>query len=74
MVIVNAYVELGSYRAAANLCGVNHKTVKRVVKRWRAGTVAQPRPAPPSGRNTDCVENLIWNKVRTTRARTSAAR
>jgi DNA-directed RNA polymerase specialized sigma24 family protein len=38
MDIVNAYLELGSYRAAADVCGVTHKTVRRTVQRWRAGT------------------------------------
>ena len=28
--IVSAYNELGSYRAAAKLCGTTHKTVRRV--------------------------------------------
>jgi hypothetical protein len=31
--IINAYQELGSYRAAAQLCGTTDKTVKRVVER-----------------------------------------
>ena len=40
--IVNAYAELGSYRAAAELCGTTHKTVRRVVERQRAGTLGRP--------------------------------
>jgi len=43
MDIVNTYLELGSYRGAAELCGVHHKTVKRVVQRWRAGMIAESR-------------------------------
>jgi hypothetical protein len=37
--IVNAYAELGSYRAAAELCGTTHKTVRRIIERHRAGTL-----------------------------------
>lgn len=33
MSIVNTYLELGSYRGAADFCGVDHKTVKRIVQR-----------------------------------------
>ncbi len=39
--IVNAYAELGSYRAAAELCGITHKTVRRIIQRHRAGTLGQ---------------------------------
>ncbi len=35
--IINAYRELGSYRAAAEVCGTTDKTVKRVVERREAG-------------------------------------
>jgi transposase len=74
MDIVNTYVELGSYRAAGDLCGVDHKTVKRVVQRWRAGSVAEPRVTPERGRNTDCVEDLIWTRVKKSRGRITAKR
>ena len=33
MDIVNAYAELGSYRAVAALCGTTHRTVKQIVER-----------------------------------------
>jgi hypothetical protein len=74
MDIVNTYLELGSYRAAGDLCGIDHKTVKRVVLRWRAGTVPEPRTGPARGHNTDCVEDLIWEKVRKTHGRITAKR
>lgn len=74
MDIVNSYLELGSYRGAGDLCGVDHKTVKRVVQRWRAGTIVEPRAIPARARNTDCVEVLIWEKVRKTRGRITAKR
>jgi hypothetical protein len=74
MDIVNTYVELGSYRAAGDLCAVDHKTVKRVVQRWRTGSVAEPRITPARGRNTDCVEDLIWERVKKSRGRITAKR
>ena len=36
MDIISAYQQLGSYRAAAELCGTTHKTVKRVVEKFEA--------------------------------------
>ena len=35
--IIDAYNQLGSYRAAAELCGTSDKTVKRAVVRQQAG-------------------------------------
>ena len=35
--IIDAYNELGSYRAAARLCGTTDKTVRRTIERQRAG-------------------------------------
>ena len=74
MDIVNTYLELGSYRGAADLCGVDHKTVKRVVQRSQAKTVAAPRVTPRRGHNTDCATDLIWKKVKSTRGRITAKR
>jgi transposase len=72
--IVNAYAELGSYRAAAELCGTTHKTVRRIVERHRAGTLGQ-RPRPPRRpRNTDPVSDLIARRIKQTDGRISAKR
>jgi transposase len=72
--IVNAYAELGSYRAAAELCGTTHKTVRRIVERHRAGTLGQ-RPRPPRRpRNTDPVSDLIARRIKQTEGRISAKR
>ena len=35
--IIDAYHELGSYRAARRLCGISDVTVKRVLARQQAG-------------------------------------
>ena len=74
MDFVNSYLELGSYRGAADLCGVDHKTVKRVVQRRRAGAIGEPRTIPERPRNNDCVADLIFEKMRKTRARITAKR
>ena len=34
--IVTADREVGTYRGAAEMCGVTHKTVKKTVERYRA--------------------------------------
>lgn len=69
--VLTAYAELGSYRAAAALCGTTHKTVRRVVER-RAGSPPAPRPA--RGRSTDPYRDLIAERVRATDGRISATR
>lgn len=74
MKIVNMYLELGSYRGTADLCGVDHKTVKHVMERWRAGTITEPRRTPSRARNTDRFEDLIRAKVKNTRGRITAKR
>jgi transposase len=71
--IITAYEETGSYRAAAELCGTTHKTVKRVVERWRAGEdlVSSRRPVE---RNIDGFRDLVLDRVDATRGRISAKR
>jgi len=73
MNIVDAYHETGSYRGAAAVCGVNHKTVRRVVERAAAGRFER-RPVPPRVRNTDLVSAPIEERVRKTDGRISAKR
>ena len=45
MDIISAYQQLGSYRAAADLCGTTHKTVKRVVEKFEADRPGRRRRA-----------------------------
>lgn len=74
MNIVAAYEQVGTYRGAAALCGTTHRTVKRKVLEHLAGeTPGRPRrPAHP--KNTDCVRDLIAQKVKATDGRISAKR
>lgn len=72
MDIINAYQELGSYRAAAALCGTCHKTARQVVERWREeGLPGGKRERP---RNTDGVKQLVAERVRASDGRISAKR
>ena len=61
MDIVHAYQELGTYRAAAALCGTTPKTIKRVMARRERGETDHRREAVP--RNTDGVTELIAEQL-----------
>lgn len=69
MNIVDAYRRTGSFRAAAAICGVNHRTVRRVVERARRGRFDRA-PAPRRARNTDVVIALIESTTAVFRLRT----
>ncbi|TAL07570.1 MAG: IS21 family transposase [Chloroflexota bacterium] len=71
--IINAYRELGSYRAAAQVCGTTDKTVKRVVERQEAGAPLTRRPRALR-RNTDEVVAVIEGKVKATDGKITAKR
>jgi len=67
--IVTAYREVGTYRGAAEMCGVTHKTVKRIVDR---GEVAEQRVA--RRRNCESVRALVATKIEDTKGKISAKR
>jgi hypothetical protein len=71
--IITAYQELGSYRAAAKLCGTTDKTVKQVVERQQKGELAYRTPPRPA-HNTDSVRDLIHQRVAATDGRITAKR
>lgn len=75
MDIISAYREVGSYRAAAVMCGTTHKTVKRVIEAHQATSRGEP-PAPRAerARNYDTVAQLVVEKVNDTAGRISAKR
>ena len=68
--ILSAYQELGSYRAAAALCGTTPKTVRRVIK--QRARPSGPRPSRPKA--TDPFVAIIEARVRSTDGRISAKR
>ena len=68
--ILSAYNELGSFRAAAALCGTTHKTVRRVIERRNV----TPAQRPPRPKSTDQLADLIAERVRASDGRISAKR
>jgi hypothetical protein len=57
MDMVAAYVEVGTYRGAAALCGTTPKTIKRAVLRRDDGDPAPPRVE--RGHNYDVVADVV---------------
>jgi transposase len=72
MDIISAYQQVGSYRAAAQLCGTTHKTVKRVVEKFEAGNPPQSRVERTH--NYDAVAELVAERVKKSQGRLSAKR
>ena len=68
--ILTAYHELGSYRAAAALCGTTHKTVRRVIERRSLPATQRPVRTKAS----DPYVDIIVRKVHDTDGRISAKR
>ncbi len=71
MDILAAFRDLGSYRAAADLCGTTDKTVKRVVLRQQQGP---PPPRPERQHNTAVAADIVREKLAATDGRISAKR
>lgn len=74
MDIVAAFEQVGTFRGAAALCGTTHKTVRRVVLEHQAGEAPDRRRRPVDVKNTECVKDVIAEKVRATDGRISAKR
>ena len=71
MDMIAAYTDVGSYRGAAALCGVDPKTVKRAVERAQR-TVPPTKAHRP--RNTDGVRDIVAKRIEETDGRISAKR
>ena len=72
MDIIAAYQLVGTYRAAADICGTTHKTVKRVIERGEAGgerVVRAPRPS-----NYEQVREMVATAIKAGLGRASAKR
>ena len=75
MDVVAAYGDVGTYRGAAALCGVDPKTVKRKVLAHQAGVLEEERAGrAPVPKNTDVVASLVAERVAKLHARVSAKR
>lgn len=75
MDIISAYREVGSYRAAAEICGTTHKTVKRVVERFEAGqSGGDQRPRKQRVSNYASVADLVAERVKSSKGKITAKR
>ena len=75
MDVVDAYTRLGSYRAAAEVCGVDPKTVKRKVLAHQAGLLDDERAErAPVAKNTDPVRQVVLDQLRQSGGRGEAKR
>lgn len=71
--VITAYREVGSYRGAAAICGVTHKTVRRIVEKDSADRSAQAERLARR-RNYESVRGLVADKIKVTDGRISALR
>jgi transposase len=75
MDVVAAYQDVGTFRGAAVMCGVDPRTVKRKVLAHEAGELDVDRARrAPVPKNTDGVRALVADRVAATKARISAKR
>ena len=54
MDVISAYQQVGTYRGAAAMCGVNHKTVKHGPSQHVLRPGYAPNLADTGGRSTGC--------------------
>ncbi len=66
MDMLATYIEVGTYRGAAEICGVTAKTVKRAV-------IGAERPTKERPRNYDSVGHLVADRVAKTQGRISGS-
>lgn len=75
MDIISTYNQVGSYRAAAELCGTTHKTVRRTVERFEAEQAGHSTAARAEREhNYDAVTELVAERVEKSQGRISAKR
>src|SRR5664280_3229393 len=68
-----AYQEVGSYRAAAEICGTTDKTIKRAVEKARAAETTRTEDVVVA-HNYDPVTDIITERVAKTEGQISAKR
>jgi hypothetical protein len=74
MDIISAYREVGTYRAAAALCGTTHKTVAKVIEAAEAPPGRPPVARVERTKNFDSVAAVVAKRVASSGARISAKR
>ena len=71
--VINAYREVGTYRGAAQMCGIDPKTAKRIIeKNTGQAAVVTARSSGPA--NYEIVRPLVAAKVEATLAKITAKR
>ena len=68
-----AYLDVGTFRGAAAMCGTSHHTVKDEVLKHLVGAERQSAKAQRA-KNTDIVTDLVDKRVRSSHGRISAKR
>jgi transposase len=75
MDVIAAFENVGTYRGAAEMCGVDPKTVKRKVEAHRRSELtAQRKPQQRPARNTDVVRQVVTDKIVETKGKITAKR
>ena len=75
MDVVDVYARLGSYRATAEVCGVDPKTAKCKMLAHEAGHLGDERAErAPVPKNTDGVRTVVLDLVREANGRGTAKR
>ena len=74
MDIVATFNDVGSYRGAAAICGVDHKTVKRALLRAVERATGEQAERAAREHNYDEVAGFVAERVKKTRGRISAKR
>ncbi len=69
MDVITAYRQVGTYRGAAEMCGVTHKTVKRIIDRSQATVDRVERR-----KNYESVRVLVAHQIDETKGKISAKR
>jgi transposase len=74
MDMIAAYLDVGTYRGAAAICGTTHRTVKREISRRLAGGEVASAKKAERVKNTDIVAEVVARRVKRTQGRISAKR
>ena len=75
MDVIAAFENVGTYRGAAVMCGVDPKTVKRIVEAHRRSELTEQRkPRPKMVRNTEVVRQVVTDKITETKGKMTAKR
>ena len=70
----SAYLEVGIYRGAAEICGTTPRTVKRAVLKRLSGADAQLARHAERAKHTDVVRDVVAKRVKSPSGRISAKR